>query len=316
MTDEKQKPIVVIGSIVYDLVMQVEHLPTVGETVPGTDFKTFIGGKGLNQAMQIKRLGAPFKFYGRVGNDQFGTDVIEYLQKEEFPTGGINIVDGETTAVGMIYVSPGGKNMIGGYPPANMNWSVDQITDEMWDSIANASIVSLQLETPIPFNAAIAKHARLNGVTTLLNAAPWKHTPGRLAHRCDYWVVNEIEAGQFFFTKITNWQDCSKMAGCPYIVNGNRTWVVTLGDKGACVVDKTGLTPIEGLKVDGVDSTGAGDSFTGAFAVGLYEGMSSVEAAEFANRVAAKSVTKLGGMTGLPYRDEIEPLPQHSEDHA
>jgi len=305
MASTVKKPICVIGSIVYDLVMQLDHLPKVGETVTGKGFAKFIGGKGLNQAMQIHRLGSPVTCWGRVGDDEYGKDVLSVLEREKFPTGGIRTIPGEHTAIGMIFVAPDGRNQIGGYHAANMNFSTDEIDAEIENAVRESSIVSVQLEIPIPTNAKALRLAREAGIPTILNAAPWRDLPDTYQSLVDYWLVNEIEAGQFFGCDIVTAGDCASLSDHPGIVNGSQVWVVTLGDRGAAVVDTDGVHEIPGIPVDAVDSTGAGDSFTGGFAVGIAEGMNPVDAAHFANRVAARSVTKLGGMTGLPSRNEI-----------
>ncbi len=305
MVSNNHRPICVIGSIVYDLVMTVEHLPSVGETVPASGFNTFIGGKGLNQAVQIHRLDAPLAFYGRIGNDHYGTEVLEVLRSEAFPTNGIKIVDGDHTAIGMIYVAPDGRNLIGGFRAANMNYHVDEIDQITHEAIKSASIVSLQLETPDDVVEKCLRLAKDAGVPTLLNAAPWRDLPDSFQELVDYWCVNEIECGQFANCDIKTADDCTVLKDHKPIIDGEQIWVVTLGDRGAAVVDASGVTEIPGIKVNAIDSTGAGDSFTGGFAVGIAEGMNPVDAAHFANRVASQSVTKLGGMTGLPKRTEI-----------
>ena len=299
------KPICVVGSIVYDFVMNLPRFPDIGETVLGDRFATFIGGKGLNQAMQIHRLGAPLSFWGRVGDDKLGMEVIEVLESQGFSTDGIRIIPGDQTATGMIYVVPGGRNMIGGIPTANMNFRVDEIDDNVGVAIRDASIVSLQLEIPDDVNEHVLRLARKAGVPTVLNAAPYHRLPDSFQELVDFWVVNEIEAGQFFNCRIMQAKDCEPMCCYPSITNGRQVWVVTLGERGAAVVDSLGVRDIPGIEVEAVDSTGAGDSFTGGFVVGLSEGMNPFEAAGFANKVAALSVTKLGGMSGLPTKAEL-----------
>jgi ribokinase len=300
------KPICVVGSIVYDFVMNLPRFPEPGETVLGNRFATFIGGKGLNQAMQIHRLGAPLTFWGRVGDDKLGCEVFEVLENQSFSTSGIRTIPGDQTATGMIYVVPGGMNMIGGIPTANMNFTVDEIDERTQKAIRDASIVSLQLEIPDEVNLRVLQLAKDAGVPTVLNAAPWHNIPVSIREMVDYWVVNEIEAGQFFDCRIVNYQDCEPMRAHPAISSGRQLWVVTLGERGAALVDSSGVSEIPGIPVEAVDSTGAGDSFTGGFVVGLAEGLSPLDAAYFANKVAALSVTKLGGMSGLPFRSEVK----------
>jgi ribokinase len=299
------KPITVIGSIVYDLVMPLVHLPVIGETVPGTGFNTFIGGKGLNQAIQIHRLEYPLNFFGRVGDDKYGTEVFEEMSRQEFPTEGIRRIPGEHTAMGMIFVAPDGRNMIGGYRAANINFPISEVDEPIRKAIAESSIVSLQLETPDDVVLECLKVAKKAGVTTILNAAPCRELPDEFQKLVDFWVVNEIEAGQFFECNIVNASDCCPIEKDEKVKAGSEVWVVTLGSKGAAVIDLNGIYEVPGIKVDAVDSTGAGDSFTGGFAVGLAEGLSPRQAADFANVVASQSVTKLGGITGLPRRSEL-----------
>jgi ribokinase len=248
---------------------------------------------------------APISFWGRVGNDRLGAEAIEVLKAQDFDTSGIRVADGDQTAVGMIYVVPGGVNMIGGVPTANMNFRLDEIDARMENAIKSSSILSLQLEIPDCINERALILAKEAGVPTLLNAAPYRALPAFYGDLVDFWVVNEIEAGQFFNCSIARSSECEPMCCRPEINNGRQTWVVTLGDRGAAVVDSLGVRDIPGIPVDAVDSTGAGDSFTGGFAVGISQGMDPFEAAGFANMVAALSVTRLGGMTGLPTRLQL-----------
>jgi ribokinase len=299
------KPITVIGSIVYDLVMPLVHLPVVGETVPGTGFNTFIGGKGLNQAIQIHRLEYLLNFFGRVGDDKYGTEVFDEMARQGFPTGGIRKISGEHTAMGMIFVAPDGRNMIGGFRAANINFPLCEVDEPIRNAIKKSAIVSLQLETPDDVVIECLKVAKKAGVVTILNAAPYRELPDEFQKLVDFWVVNEIEAGQFFGCNIVTASDCSSIEEDKKVRAGSQIWVVTLGCNGAAIVDSNGIYEVPGIKVDAVDSTGAGDSFTGGFAVGLAEGMSPRKAADFANVVASQSVTKLGGITGLPRRSEL-----------
>jgi len=300
------KPICVIGSVVYDLVMTVDHLPTVGETVPAGGFMTFIGGKGLNQAVQIHRLDAPLTFFGRVGDDHYGKEVLAVLKNENFPLDGIRVIPGDHTAMGMIFVAPDGRNLIGGFRAANMNFRLEEIDEPIRKAIRNSSIVSCQLETPDNVVYECLKYAKEHNVKTILNAAPYRELDDKFQDVVDFLSVNEVESGQFFDCKISTHNDCDDILMHPRVKDGSQVWVVTLGDRGAAVIDQSGIHPVPGIPVNAVDSTGAGDSFTGGFAVGIAEGLSALEAAQFANRVAALSVTKLGGMTGLPRRVDVE----------
>lgn len=301
----KNNPICVIGSVVYDFVMRLPRFPGEGETVLDGSFATFIGGKGLNQAMQIHRLGANLSFWGRVGDDRLGSEVLEVLEKQNFDTSGIRIIPGDKTATGMIFVVPGGRNMIGGAPIANMNFTEDEVDDRLKKAIKHAKVVSLQNEIPTKVNEYILTLAKKAGARTILNAAPYRPNPDSFNELVDYWVVNEIEAGQFFECRISRYNDCEPMCCHPEVRSGKQVWVVTLGENGAALVDSMGIRDIPGIRVDAVDSTGAGDSFTGGFAVGIAEGLSPFDAACFANKVAALSVTRLGGMTGLPTRTAL-----------
>lgn len=305
MPPRAHKPICVIGSIVYDLVMPLEHLPKVGETVPGTGFNTFIGGKGLNQAIQIHRLEHPLTFFGRVGDDKYGEEVFNEMERQGFPTENIRKIPGEHTAMGMIFVAPDGRNMIGGFRAANINFPLNEVDEPVREAIENSVIVSLQLETPDDVVLECLRIGKKAGVKTILNAAPYRELPDEFQVLVDFWSVNEIEAGQFFGCEIQTAEDCGPVAKHERVLDGSQVWVVTLGSKGAAVIDANGIFEVPGIKVDAVDSTGAGDSFTGGFAVGIAEGMSPRRAAEFANAVASRSVTKMGGINGLPRRSEL-----------
>jgi ribokinase len=174
----------------------------------------------------------------------------------------------------------------------------------MAKAIRKASVVSVQLEIPDEANEQVLRLAKQAHVPTILNAAPFRDIPESYSDLVDYWIVNEIEASQFCGCVIQRAEDCEPMCCHPQIMSGRQVWVVTLGRNGAVLIDSLGLRDIPGIEVNAVDSTGAGDSFTGGFAVGMAEGMNAYEAAQFANKIAALSVTKLGGMSGLPTRVE------------
>ena len=295
--------ITVVGSICQDLVVTVPHLPARGETVLGRSFETFVGGKGFNQDLQAHRLGAHVRFFGKLGGDIFGDDVIRQLKKEGFPDAGVSRT-GSATALGMIMVEPDGMNYIAGYSGANMEFTpkdIDRVA--LMDALTNSSHLILQMEIPAETNRFVMEMAKDAGCKVVMNLAPYRNTLPNDIELMDLLIFNEIEASGFYGTEIKTAADAMTMGCQQGGLPGNV--VITLGAEGAVVFTDQKAVHLPGKKVDAVDSTGAGDSFVGALVYYMSIGDDLVQAAMKANKAAAISVTRMGAMPSLPRAEEL-----------
>lgn len=297
--------VLVVGSANADLTVRVERRPGAGETVLGTDLVESAGGKGANQAAAAARLGGRTALLARVGGDAFGELLLSAQRDAGTDVAPVIVDDAARTGTAMIIVSPDGDNSIVVSPGANAALTPHDVAAAK-DVIAASSVVSLQLEIPMESVRAAAAAAEDAGTRVVLNPSP---APDALAAEllavADPLVVNEHEARQL--SGLTD----GKPAEWAYALRekGARSVVVTLGGDGALVLDASGVREVPGVKVKAVDTTGAGDAFTGALATRLARGDALPDAARFAVRVGAAAVTKPGAQPSYPSLEELDELP-------
>ncbi|MEI5131433.1 ribokinase [Streptomyces libani] len=297
--------VLVVGSANADLTVRVDRRPGAGETVLGTDLVESAGGKGANQAAAAARIGGRTALLARVGGDAYG-ELLLGAQRAAGTDVTPVIVDGTArTGTAMIIVDPDGDNSIVVSPGANAALTPQDVAAAK-DTIAASAVVSLQLEIPMESVRAAASAAEQAGTRVVLNPspAPTADLAPELLSVADPLVVNEHEARQL--SGLTNgtpaqWAQALRDRGA-------RSVVVTLGGDGALVLDADGAENIPGVRVKAVDTTGAGDAFTGALATRLARGDALPEAARFAVRVGAAAVTKPGAQPSYPTRAELEVL--------
>lgn len=279
--------ITVVGSINMDLVTLTDKVPQMGETLIGTKFQTNPGGKGANQAVAAARLGAHVQMIGCVGNDQFGTELFRHLHNQGIDTTHVMKVE-DTTGIATIIVS-GQENSIIVVPGANHHMTAEFVETKR-DIIARSDLLLLQLEIPLEGVQKAAQIAKENGVKVILNPAPIRDLPGELLANIDYLTPNEHE----YKLLHKNNEELHKKV------------ILTKGKEGVSFYEGDQLASIPAYKVEAVDTTGAGDSFNGGFAVGLSKGFTIKEACQYGNAVAALSTTRLGAQTGMPTANEVE----------
>ena len=296
------KPVVVLGSVNADLVLHCQRLPRPGETVQGEDFVTLPGGKGANQAVAAARLGGRVEFIGCVGDDAFGTAARATLERDGVGTTHLRTQPGVPTGIAMILGEQSGQNSIALASGANASLDL-ALVDEAASTIAGAALLVCQLETPLAAVRHAIGIARRHGVPVLLNPAPAQPLPLALLAEIDILVPNESEAA-LLVDAGPGGDDAAAMASALH-ARGPSTVIVTLGGEGICIADASGTRTRTAPKVRAVDTTGAGDTFIGGFAVALQEGLDTDAAAAFAQRAAAISVTRAGAMAAMPRRDEL-----------
>lgn len=285
--------ILVIGSINADLVFQTDRIPEAGETVLGNSFITVPGGKGANQAVAAARLGANVGFIGCVGDDANGKLMLENLQKQGVDTRGVSILEGVSTGVAGIVLSEG-ENSIIVIPGANHLVTKETIDDNI-GLLAGSRMVVLQLEIPIETVDYVVEICSNENIPVIINPAPAGDIALDSILKATYLTPNETELIRLFGSK-----DAEEI-----LKEYPNKLILTQGKRGVSFYDGEKMVHVEGRSVKVVDTTGAGDTFNGALAVGLVEGMKLKSAVEFANKAAAISVTKLGAQGGMPGREEL-----------
>jgi ribokinase len=290
--------IVVVGSANLDVVVPVERHPALGETVLGGDHYRAAGGKGANQAVACARLGAPTRFIGCVGDDEVGATLTAALADDDVDLTDVVTLTGVPSGLALIVVAPDGENTIVVSPGANGRLDPAHVTTS---ALSAAGAVLLQLEVPMP--AVAAAVAAASGLV-VVNPAPAAPIPDAVLARTDVLVPNRSELAVLARAPHEPTDDAEVVDLVRLLATDARI-VVTLGRDGALVVDGGHVTTIPARQVTAVDATAAGDSFCGAMTVALTEGAMLVDAARWAARAAAVTVTRQGAQPSLPTRDEV-----------
>ncbi|AHI02159.1 ribokinase [Kutzneria viridogrisea] len=286
--------IVVVGSANVDVVVRVERRPGAGETVLGSDTVLASGGKGANAAVAAALLAAEVALLGAVGDDQNGELLRTAMGKAGVRMDLVRVTD-RASGAAYITVTPDGENTIVVSPGANSDVTVRQV-DSAADAIAAARVLLASLEVPIPAVERAVEIAAEAGVRPVLNLSPVAELSPQTLAALDPLVVNEHEAQWLLNGPL----EPERLLGL-----GPKSVVVTLGGRGALVVEAGGSTEVASPQVRVVDTTGAGDSFVGALVTRLAEGADLVTAARYAVRVAAVSVTRPGTQRSYPTRGEV-----------
>lgn len=304
------KRICVVGSLSCDLVMCVPRRPQKGETIIGTSFNTFVGGKGNNQALAAARCGAPVSFIGKVGKDSFG-DQIEAKLKESGVDSRFLFRDPEIgTGIADILVDADGDNSISIAPQANSRLTPKDI-DEAKDVIALSKFLLLQLEIPMETVIHAAKLAKKLKLTVVLNPAPAPadgSLPDELLANVDIFVPNQTEAELLTGIKVV---DISSAIEAAKVLQrkGLKQVLITMGEQGALLVNEESVAQmIPAFEVDVKDTTAAGDAFCGSLLAFMARGESMSNAVIYACAAGALATTKLGAEPSLPTEEQVKEL--------
>jgi ribokinase len=300
----KTPRILVVGSSNTDMIIKLDRIPRPGETILGGAFVTAAGGKGANQAVGAARAGGQVTFIARVGQDMFGDQAVA-----GFATDGINVdhVSRDKTnpsGVALIFVAKDGENSIAVAGGANAKLSPADVRKAK-AAFADASVLVMQLETPLESVQAAADLAVKDGVRVILNPAPAQPLPDKLLKCVSILTPNETEAELLTGIAVTDTASAA-VAAAKLRARGVQTVIITLGARGSFVATESGGQLVSGFKVEAVDTTAAGDIFNGALAVALAEGKPLDQAVRFGHAAAAISVTRLGAQPSAPTRREIE----------
>ncbi|WP_295580472.1 ribokinase [uncultured Oscillibacter sp.] len=313
----QRKPrIFVVGSFVMDVIATTERVPHSGQTVYGKAFHMAPGGKGANQALQCARLGAQVTMMGCVGDDLFGKTLLETPRAAGVDVSRVLVRRGVTSGVGHVTLEVTehtAQNRIVVIPGANQTLTVDEVA---WvrEEIHTYDMVLLQLEVPLEVNRAVARWAKEAGVPVMLNPAPATDLDDELLSLVTYLTPNEQEAAVETGLPLGMENGLLRRADLERIAaalrdRGVENVIITLGSNGSAAVEADGIRYTPCVQMDHVaDPTAAGDSFVGAFSVGLTIGLSREEALAFASHTAAITVSRMGAMPSLPTLEEVTAL--------
>ena len=293
--------IIVVGSLNTDLVVRTPRFPQPGETISGEDLQVIPGGKGANQAVAAARLGANVSMLGSVGKDNFGDFLLDNLKANHVDTHLIEREDA-STGTATIIVDANGQNSI--ILSAGANGNVSSV-DVEHASFSDYSLLLLQLEIPTPTVLSAAKLAKQNGVRVVLNPAPAKELPDELISLADFIIPNETELSLLTGMEVNDIPSAEEAARA-LLNKGAKNVIVTLGSKGALIVNEKTNIHMETYKVDVVDTTAAGDAFIGGLASVLDSANSLPDAVRYACACGALAATIFGAQPSLPRKEEVE----------
>jgi ribokinase len=298
--------ILVVGSANVDYTVALARLPKPGETVSEGTLLVNHGGKGANQALAARRLGAEVRLIACLGEDAAGRGIRSALAAEGIDVTGIGATSEAATGTALIVVDAEGRNQIAVAPGANRRLDVEAVARRRAD-FEWADVVVCQLETPLPTVAWTLGEARRRRVTTILNPAPVPDATIDFWPLVDYLTPNEGEAARLSGVAGS---DHAAAAAAARVLRGYGIGAVavTLGADGVLCGTAREAFHVRGFEVAVVDTTAAGDTFNAALAVALAEGRPLAEALRFANGAAALACTRRGAQPSLPTRDEVERL--------
>ncbi|MFZ9905230.1 MAG: ribokinase [Steroidobacteraceae bacterium] len=293
--------VVVCGSLNMDLLAQVERLPLPGETVMGLRYQQSAGGKGLNQAIACARMGVPTAMIGAVGDDAHGHSLTDLLRVENVDTTRVQMRVGEPTGLAQVTLAASGENSIVVHAGANASLSAaDAVRD-----LPEAIVYLAQLETPIETIEAFFEAASQAGGCRVLNTAPAIAGSERLLPLADVIVMNETELGHYLGQPDALSVAQVRRLAPRLLQRPQQALIVTLGAQGAWLFTHSTEQAIPATPATVVDTTGAGDCFTGVLAAGIALGQVLPEAARRASQAASVAVSRLGAASSMPRVREL-----------
>lgn len=298
--------VVVVGSLNMDLVVRVPRLPAPGETLAGRELLHVPGGKGANQAVAVARMGPSVAMAGNVGDDAFGEMLLESLRRDGVDTRAVQVRPSCSSGLAFIHVGDDGQNAIVILAGANGELAPQDV-QARGQLLEGARALIAQFEIRLPAVEQALRLARQHGLMTIVNpapAAPFAEAQAVLA-LTDYLILNETELE--ILTGVRPKDDAAlARAGGVLLQAGPQAVIVTLGAKGAALIDGERCTRIPGVRVQAVDTTAAGDAFVGAFAAARLRGAALPDCVGFANCAGALAVTRPGAQPSLPTWAEVE----------
>lgn len=292
--------ITVLGSTNLDLIGTVSRIPKPGETVPGHQFSMAAGGKGANQALAARRAGVEVRMFAAAGSDAFAAESLKLLRGDGVDLSHVRTVEGPT-GIAMIFVDEAGENVIAILPGANGTMGPAD-ADAALAGLGIGSVLMLQQEIPQAATERALELAKAQGVVSILNTAPFLPTTRAVAEQASIVIANETE-----FELLTGaGLDRLDAAMADWARSQNQTVIVTLGPDGARAATPAGSFSVPAMRVEPVDTVGAGDTFCGYLAAGLDQGLALEPAMRRAAVAASLAVLKPGAQPSVPYAADVE----------
>ena len=302
--DRLNPKILVMGAINMDLVIKAPRMPKTGESLFGEDFKMVPGGKASNYTVAIKRLGGEVNLIGKVGHDVFGRTFIENLEQLGINTSYIKKNSKKSTGIALIVVNKERDNSILVSGGANMDWSKEDV-DLIENLFQESYLLLISLEIPPGVIDYALSMAHQYGLKTVLDPGPSQKGSISLLPKVDIISPNETEAEILTGEKVTT-INSAKIASQKLLKMGVKTVVMKLGERGALLVDRENEEYFSGIKVPVVDTTAAGDAFTGALTYSYLKEGNLRKAIKYANYMGALTVTKFGAQPSIPEKGEVK----------
>lgn len=300
----------VLGSMNMDLVVKVNDVPRVGETILSKSFEKIAGGKGANQAIAAKRCGAKVSMIAKIGNDDNGQILKQKLEEDNIDVKYVFKDNKEATGIAIIMVNENGNNSIIVVSGSNMTIDDEEVEASI-EKIKESDILISQFEVSEKIILKAFKKAKELEKITILNPAPAKKINEELLKVTDIIVPNETEAEVLTGIKVNTLEDANE-AGQIFLEKGVKFAVITLGSKGAAVIGADFCELVPAYKVNAIDTTAAGDSFIGALSSKLkfeeINKLNLINAVKFGNKVSSISVQRKGAQPSIPYLREVEEI--------
>ncbi|BBH25032.1 ribokinase [Paenibacillus baekrokdamisoli] len=298
----KKRKIVIVGSLNMDIVVSTDRLPRSGETLTGHSVHYIPGGKGANQAVCCAKLGADSTMIGLVGDDWFGTKVIDSLNANGVDTSYIQTLESASTGVASITHMKEDNTII--VVPGTNGMLTEAELQDLEQLIQEDDILLVQLEIPIQTVFTALRMAKQIGAVTILNPAPYTTLSDELLELVDYITPNETEFEQMIGRTFSG-ESSLEQAISDWQNQRSAMMIVTRGKHGCSYFLHEDVVTVTPPEVNVIDTVGAGDAFNGGLAYGLMSGWSISHCIEFAIQVSAAAVTRFGAQDGMPTQDEV-----------
>ena len=300
------KSISILGVFVADLCFIGDRIPSKGQTILGKKHVVGPGGKGSNQAIAAARLNGEVSFITKVGKDSHSEMAFNLYKEAGVKTHSIIQDEKLFTGVAGIMIDKDGNNAINVVSGAAEHLVAEDIDNKI-ETIKNSKIFLTQMETPDEITIYALKKAKEHKCITILNPAPARKIDEDNFKLIDFFTPNETEA-EFYLNKNIKTDTDIKNAANEFLKKGIKNVIITLGEKGIYFANRDENFFLEAYKLKKavIDTTGAGDAFNGAFAVGLANDLDIKDALIFANKVAGISTTRLGAAASMPFAKELE----------
>lgn len=295
--------LIVFGSINVDLVMRMDHLPQAGERLLVPSYDWLPGGKGANQAVAAARMETKTAMVGKIGEDGFGTRMVNTFKQNGVMTSGIAYSDYPTGTGAFFFDSHGGKQAVIA-SGANQDVSEDQVPE---DILSSKNVILLQMEVPSEANQAVIHRAAQTGAMVILNLAPAIKIPHDVLVDVDVLIVNRAEGEKMAEALGLDIDKNSKILAQSLAKEGDLTCIMTMSENGSVIAkpDGSGWTCPAYHDMDIVSTTGAGDAYCGVLAAALHDGIKWPEALKRASIAASLTCREEGAQKAMPHKDEV-----------